>query len=215
MSGDSVDADPAAVDDTGTSTSPARANSEDAPDWSLANWTVIVVFTLLTLGGIALAVGRVESVVAIPTTDSGSGSGSGLVTVPLYVYLYAGFGALGYIFTKLMVQLDRYTKWNRLEQLVAMAMRIPAAWILATGIYLFLGDVGSTSGTGGARFAAGVAFLVGLYVNVALKALGSLADRILGRTPPEPERKPPETRGGTGTGDGTGAGATDDTRESR
>ena len=194
MSGDRVDADAAAADDARTSTGPAPGTSEDDPDWSPANWIVIAVFTLLTLGGIALAVGSIESVVEIPTTDSGSGSGPGLVTVPLYVYLYAGFGALGYIFTKLMVQLDRYTKWNRLEQLVAMAMRIPAAWILATGIYLFLGDVGSTSGTGGERFAAGVAFLVGLYVNVALKALGSLADRILGRTPPAAERKRSEPK---------------------
>lgn len=60
-----------------------------------------------------------------------------------------------------------------------MGLRIPAAWILATGVYLFIGELGQVSGTEGATFAAGVAFLVGVYVNVALKMLGSLADRIL------------------------------------
>lgn len=168
MSGDQVEAG------TDTGIEPGR---EVGPDWSAGNWAVIALFTALTLVGMALSVGWVESAVAVP---GGEGTADA-VTVPLYVYLYAGFGALGYIFTKLMVNFDRYTTWSHLEQLVGMAMRVPAAWILATGIYLFLGDIGGTEGTGGARFTAGVAFLVGLYVNVALKALGSLADRILGR----------------------------------
>lgn len=149
--------------------------------WSRANWAVIGVLTALTLVGIGLAAGTVEGVVS---TDS---SGSNAVTVPLYVYLYSGFGALGYALTKLVVQLDQYTKWGKLTDLVSMALRIPAAWVLATGIYLFLGDLGSVSGTTGAQFTAGVAFLVGLYVNVSLKALGSLADRILGRSQRQPE----------------------------
>jgi len=153
------------------------------PDWSVVNWAVIAVFTALTLIGMALSVGWVESVVVIPDGEGGPDA----VTVPLYVYLYAGFGALGYIFTKLMVRFDQYTTWSHLEQLVGMAMRVPAAWILATGVYLFVGDLGGTGGTAGARFTAGVAFLVGLYVNVALKALGGLADRILGRSPQSTE----------------------------
>jgi hypothetical protein len=82
-----------------------------------------------------------------------------------------------------MHKLDQYAEWNQWEHLVEMAMRIPAAWILAAGVYLFLGSLGQVSGVGGARFGAGVSFLVGLYVNVALKALGGFADRILGRAP--------------------------------
>ncbi len=153
-------------------------SDEDKPNWSLANWSIILLFTALTMVGIALSVGWLESVVAVPETSTDSNA----VTVPLFVYLYAGFGALGYVFTKLMNQIEAYDEWSELEHLVEMAVRIPAAMILAAGIHLFIGEFGQTTGTTGARFAAGVAFLVGLYVNVALKALGSLADRILGRS---------------------------------
>lgn len=102
------------------------------------------------------------------------------VTVPPFVLFYSGLGALGYIFTKLMVQFDDYAVWGQREELVGMAMRIPAAWILAIGVYLFLGQFGQPGGQSGDTLAAGVSFLVGLYVNVAHKALGSLADRVLG-----------------------------------
>ncbi|WP_244605486.1 hypothetical protein [Halorhabdus rudnickae] len=150
----------------------------DGGDWSLLNWIVIAVFGALTAVGIALSTGLFEWVVAIP-----EGSETNPVTIPVYVYLYAALGTLGYIFTRLMHKLDQYTEWNRWEHLVEMAMRIPAACILAAGVYLFVGNFGGVEGVEGARFTAGVSFLVGLYVNVALKALGSLADRILGRAP--------------------------------
>ncbi len=155
-----------------------ETTEEDKSNWSSMNWTIILLFTVLTVVGIALSAGWLESVVAVPSTDSDSN----VVTIPLFVYLYAGFGALGYVFTKLMNQIEEYDEWNELKHLVEMAVRIPAAMILAAGIHLFIGDLGQVNGTTGARFAAGVAFLVGLYVNVALKALGSLADRILGRS---------------------------------
>jgi hypothetical protein len=155
----------------------------DGAGWSLVNWAIVGVFTVLTVAGMALAVGYVNAVVAVPE----GGTDSQQVTVPLFVFLYSGFGALGYVFTKLMVGLDGEAGWNRPEHLAAMAMRIPAAWILAAGIYLLVGEVAGTGGTASARFAAGVAFLVGLYVNVAHKALGSVADRVLGRTPRRPE----------------------------
>lgn len=149
-------------------------------NWSPINWLVIIFFSILTLVGIILSVGLFESVVAITQENKNSN----LVTVPLYIYLYSGFGALGYIFTKLMTNLDQYDEWGELEELVEMSMRIPAAWILATGIYLFLGEYGQMMGsTTGEYFTAGTAFLVGLYINITLKGLGSLADRILGRSP--------------------------------
>ena len=173
MGTDPVEGDSGAVGESGVADGAAGG-----PDWSTGNWVVIAAFTALTLVGLALAVGGVESVVDVSVSGE-----SDALTVPPYVYLYAGLGALGYVFTKLMVQFDEYTEWQNLEQLVGMAMRVPAAWILATGIYLLFGGVGGTDGATGARFTAGVAFLVGLYVNVALKALGSLADRILGRSP--------------------------------
>jgi len=176
--------DQSAVDrDGGDDTESAETNGEENLEWSRFNWYIIGTFVVLTLVGVGLSVGALESVVTIPE----EGSASGLLVIPLYVYLYAGFGALGYIFTKLIVQIDQYDEWSERKHLVKMAMRIPAAWILAAGVYLFLGEVGQTGSTTGARFAAGVAFLTGLYVNVAHKALGSLADRILGRTSQESE----------------------------
>jgi hypothetical protein len=144
------------------------------PEWSTLNGAVILFFGVLTLVGMALASGVIRPVVdTTPDSD---------VTVPVFIYLYAGLGALGYIFTKLMVQFEAYAEWRRFDELVEMGLRIPAAWILATGIYLFIGELGDVSGTEGATFAAGVAFIVGLYVNVALEMLGRLADRILGST---------------------------------
>lgn len=177
MTGDQVSTESGASTDTGAT----GQETKTGPEWSMVNWAIIFVFTILTLAGIALSVGQVEPVVKI------EGNGTDTATIPLYVYLYAGLGALGYIFTKLMAELDQYTKWSKLEQLGGMAMRIPAAWVLAAGIYLFAGALEPRIELDGARFIAGAAFLVGLYVNVALKALGSLADRVLGRAPPESE----------------------------
>jgi len=170
MAGDQVGTE------SGANTDGAPTEETDVgPRWSAVNWAIIAVLTLLTLLSLALSTGYVGPVVEISNADS--------ATIPLYVYLYSGFGALGYVFTKLMAELDQYAKWRNLERLVEMAMRIPAAWILSTGIYLFAGTLGGTSGTPDARLTAGAVFLVGLYVNVALKALGGMADRVLGRSP--------------------------------
>jgi hypothetical protein len=181
------DADTNTSGTTASETTRVGTETTDAPadelatgtNWSRWNWSIILLFAVLTLVGVALAVGVIDSVVAIPEEPSESD----LVVVPLYVFLYAGFGALGYVITKLMNQINQYDEWSEIEHLVAMGLRIPAAWILAAGIFLFIGEFGVAGETTGDRFTAGVAFLVGLYVNVALKALGSLADRILGRSP--------------------------------
>ncbi|WP_152042509.1 hypothetical protein [Salinigranum salinum] len=175
-----------ASETTGIGTENTDASADElatGTNWSRWNWSIILLFAVLTLVGVALAVGVIDSVVEIPEDPSESD----LVVVPLYVFLYAGFGALGYVITKLMNQINQYDEWSEVEHLVAMGLRIPAAWILAAGIFLFIGEFGGVGETTGSRFTAGVAFLVGLYVNVALKALGSLADRILGRSPRAPE----------------------------
>lgn len=148
------------------------------PRWSQVNWILIGLFTGLTLVGVVISTGAIgESVVEVPPewgTDD-------MVQTPLFIYLYATMGALGYIFTKLMTGLEEFDEWDELQELAEMGMRIPAAWVLAAGSYLlyssmFVGDFSVTP-----QLAAGIAFLVGLYVNVALKGLGALADRILGR----------------------------------
>lgn len=172
-------------DTTGGTGREVTAGTEAESTWSAVNAVVITLFVLLTVLGLLLSLGFVESIVEV-----GQDGSPKTVTVPAYVYLYAGLGSLGYVFTKLMVEFDRYDEWSDVEALASMLMRVPAALILAAGVFLLLGGAGASggtnggaSGTGSGQFVAGVAFLVGLYVNVALKSLGSLADRILGRSP--------------------------------
>lgn len=146
-----------------------------ASRWSRVNWAFIVVFTVLTVVGVAVSTG----VLGMGWVTGQQPSASS-VQVPAYVYLYASLGGLGYVFTKLMAEFEDFDDWDDLENLVEMGLRIPAAWVLAAGLHLIV--TASPGGRPSVRLAAGIAFLVGLYVNVALKSLGSLADRILGRS---------------------------------
>lgn len=68
------------------------------PEWSTLNGAVILFFGVLTLVGMALASGVLRPVVDTAPDRA--------VTVPIFIYLYAGLGALGYIFTTLMVQFE-------------------------------------------------------------------------------------------------------------
>lgn len=184
------------VEDVGDAEGPnVSAQHRAGATWSMVNAAVIGLFVVLSAIGLLLSMGLVEWLVAVPS----SASSPSTMTVPPYVYLYAGLGALGYVFTKLMVEFDRYDEWHDAEALASMLMRVPAALVLAAGVYLLLGGLGlpsemagetvatgsnatnGESGARGAQFVAGISFLVGLYVNVALKSLGGLADRILGR----------------------------------
>ncbi|AAV47724.1 unknown [Haloarcula marismortui ATCC 43049] len=149
--------------------------------WSIGNWAVIGVFFVFTVVGVAMAAGLFGRGVL---TETVGGDGSG-VTVPLAVFLYATLGALGYVFTKLMTSLDEYDEWADFEKLAEIGLRIPAAWLLAAGVYQFGSLAIGSSSLGATQLVTGVPFLVGLYVNVAYKWLGGLADRLLGR---EPER---------------------------
>ncbi|MDY6818786.1 MAG: hypothetical protein SVG88_09000 [Halobacteriales archaeon] len=145
--------------------------------WSAQNWMVIMLFSLLTILGIAISTGMLGlNVIQIPDPDTTTS-----IQIPLYVYLYATLGALGYVFTRLMNRLENYDEWGEIEKLAEMGLRIPAAWVLSAGIYLLLSEFTTAGSSASARTIAGIAFLVGLYVNVALKSLGSIADRILGR----------------------------------
>lgn len=143
--------------------------------WTRANWLVISLFTLLSLVGIVLSTG----VLKLGVVDT-SGTTSG-VAVPTYIYLYASLGALGYIFTKLMAGIESFDDAADIDRLVELALRIPVAWILGAGTYLLATVLLPESVPNTDRFTVGVAFLVGLYVNVIMKSLGSLADRLLGR----------------------------------
>jgi hypothetical protein len=140
------------------------------------NWSLIVLFTVLSTVGIALSTGLLN----LGVVDAKQGT-SGGVTVPMYVYLYTSLGALGYIFTKLMSHLESYDDTSEIDRLIELALRIPVAWILGAGTYLLSTVMLPSSIPNTAQLTAGIAFLVGLYVNVTMKSFGSLADRLLGR----------------------------------
>lgn len=143
--------------------------------WSRENWLLIGFFTTLTAVGVVISTGLLK-VSLVSATKSGVS-----VRVPAFVYFYATFGAFGHVFTRLMTNLENFDEWGEIEKLAEMGLRVPAAWVIVAGVYLLLSKVIGVSDTG-PRFIAGVAFLVGLYVDVAIEALGGLADRILGRS---------------------------------
>lgn len=154
-----------------------HGTSKPASIWAGENWLVIMLFTVLTLVGVVVSTGILELGLVAGPSEIPENS----VRVPLYVYLYASLGALGYIFTTLMTNLEQYDDQTEFDRLAQLALRIPGAWVLGAGTYLLSAALLPPSSPNTARFAAGFAFLVGLYVNVAMKSLGSLADRLLGR----------------------------------
>jgi hypothetical protein len=143
--------------------------------WSVETWVLVGLFGGLTLAGVAVSTGIAGTGVLEGPSEPNAG-----INVPFYVYLYATLGALGYIFTKVMMASDTLAGPGGTGDLVSMGMRIPAAWVLGAGFYLLLVQ-GGADPVGDPHLFATVAFLVGLYVNVAIKSLGSLADRLLGR----------------------------------
>lgn len=154
---------------------PVADSSTGAGRWDVENWLLVGFFGGLTLAGVAISTGIAGTGVLAAPSESAAG-----VNVPLFVYLYASLGALGYIFTKVLVTYDELVGPGGSSELVSMSMRIPAAWVLGAGFYLVLVQGGADPVANPHIFAT-VAFLVGLYVNVAVKSLGSLADRMLGR----------------------------------
>lgn len=163
---------------------------------------LVLLYLVFTLVGVGLSVGWGDGLsLSIPSE----------VTVPSFVYLYGFLGALAYAFTSLLTEFDKPTR-----DLLQVGLRIPAALLLATGVYLLAAFFVSDPST---RVVAGLSFLVGLYVKLTLEALGSLARRLYGMgsgsAPPE-EEKVAEAVDGDGEdaerSDGAdGTGATDGT----
>jgi hypothetical protein len=153
-----------------------KKTAEKMPNSSGWHWVVMGGFIALTAVGVVLSTGQVTDGLldgSMAATETPS-------TVPPSVYLYATLGALGYIFTRLINVPAMLSEMDDAETLARIGLRIPAAWVLAAGIYL-LGETVLRSGMGGqGLLLAGLPFLVGLYVNVALKSLGAVADKLLG-----------------------------------
>jgi len=143
------------------------ARRPDEPRW----YSDVRSLALFALGLLLLGVGVIaslgESVLPFIPSDA--------TPVPSYVYLYALLGSLGYLFTTLFKEFDR-----SLLSLVQKGIRVPAALLLAAGFFmftfLFVDDGNAPTG-----LIAGLAFLVGLYVNVALVTLDAIASRVLSK----------------------------------
>lgn len=124
---------------------------------------VVVAYAVVTI-----------AVVAVTTGWGVDGSTDFEASVPVYVYLYGFLGGMTYAFTSIVAKFERGVRG-----VVRVGIRAIAALPLAAGVYLLAGPLGLP--TGEASLMAGLSFLVGLYVNVSLKALGGLADRLFGR----------------------------------
>lgn len=132
---------------------------------------VVAVYGLLTLAAALASTGAVldGAVFAAPAGQAAPGR------VPAYVYLYAFLGGMAYAFTSLLAGFERGS-----VGVLRVGIRAIAALPLAAGVFLLVEALGV--GTSGGRLLTDVAFLVWLYVNVALRALGGLADRLFGRS---------------------------------
>lgn len=117
----------------------------------------------------------------VPGPLAGLSGGAVTPTVPPFVYTYATLGALGYTFTRVVnvgPTTERLTDWT---------VRVLAALPLAAGTYLFAALLLPESVTGegteaSRRLLAGLAFLTGLFVDLAYRRLSQLARRLVGDT---------------------------------
>jgi hypothetical protein len=102
--------------------------------------------------------------------------------VPVDIYLYAFLGAMGYVFTTLFAEFNK-----GVPSLIQKCIRIPAALLLAAGFHMFTFlFIAGDSPDEPTRLLAGLAFLVGLYVNVALISLDAIASRVFSRFAKKP-----------------------------
>lgn len=161
---------PGAASSAGTGRPPDDETAGTDRQWSSTAVGVAVVAADVLL--LALVAVGTTGVLDAALASAGLPAVELAVTVPGYVYVFAVMGALGYVFTAL-VEGSRLATAN----LVAVNLRIPAALPLAAGLYLLVGQfLGADVPT---RIVAGVAFLAGLFVNLAYCRLGSLARRLL------------------------------------
>lgn len=144
------------------------------PPWYRTRRGIVVVglYAGLTVAGVTISTGVAFAsfVFGPPAPDGGP-----LLRIPPYIYLYGFLGAMAYAFTSVIAKFERGT-----AGVVRVGLRVLAALPLAAGVFLLAGALGIEPSDG--RLVAGLAFLVGLYVNLTLKALGGLAERLLGVT---------------------------------
>jgi len=128
---------------------------------------LLALYLAFTLIGLGISVGFKLPLTAIRMAIPGE------VSVPSYVYLYGFLGALAYIFTSLLTEFEK-----SLRDFVVIGLRIPAALLLVAGFYLLISFFVEEPTK---SIVAGLSFLVGLYVKLALKGLGGIASRLMGK----------------------------------
>lgn len=122
--------------------------------------TDIVLTIMLAVG----TTGAYNSVIPVQTQSPPG--------IPLWVYGYSALGALGFVFTALIDKFDSET-----TRMLRYNMRVPAALPLGAGMFVFSDFIiGAEAKT---PLVVGLVFVSGLYVNLAYKRLGNIAQRLL------------------------------------
>lgn len=143
--------------------------------WYRTNYGLasIGIFLALTVVTVLIAAGVIESSITQVPGES-KPFGKNTVRVPGYVFLYGLVGGIAYFFTSLLTEFDKTYR-----NLLQMTLRLPAAMLLAAGVFLLVSFFVQQPSP---RIVAGMAFLVGLYIKVAIEALGWVARRVYSPT---------------------------------
>jgi hypothetical protein len=132
---------------------------------------VVALYVIFAVLAAAVTTPPVLSVLGVTPTA--------MPTVPVYVYLFSLLGALAYVFTAILNDVHQST-----NSVIEVGLRLPAAWMLAAGMYLlagmFLPDRGSAV-VPPVQIIAGLAFLVGLYIDLTLRVFAAVAEMIYQR----------------------------------
>lgn len=167
----------------------------------------IDIIVLFVLFGLTLVVMGLASGLLAPEITQG------VVVVPLYVFLYGIMGGLVYVFVNVSkgritdenggnggrnghdtpdknMFPDRLAEpdsgdWFERINMSQIALYLPAAALLSGGAYLVSLAFYNADSTGQVGAVAGIAFLVGLFIDTALQEFKGLTGRILG----EPSEK--------------------------
>lgn len=143
----------------------------DTTPWRhhILGWIIVAVYAVATLAAVAIATGRFVDPAFFSANQQMPGA-----MVPGYVLLYGFLGAMTYAFTSLVKRIDR-----GLGHIVRVGMRVLAVFPLVVGVTVVVTAFDLTPANTSNVF-AGLAFLVGLYVNMTLQVLGEVATRVYG-----------------------------------
>lgn len=182
-----------ATSDTATSPASASGESDDEvaePGWLADPWYRTRAGVAMLLIDVALIVALASVTMTTVVSEFGTVVEPTLPGhVPVFVYVFSALGGLGYVFTALLEDFQSDTK-----SLFRYNLRVPAALPLGAGVWL-LSDV-LVGANAAPRLVLGLAFLSGLYVNLAYERLGAVARRFLPDSETTETDAEPETAAG-------------------